>query len=501
LHLWSQVCRAAADDADATKPVLDAAESLQVVYCQSWSYDDPAGRLAEQLGIDPAHRLYSGVGGTTPQLLVQSTADEIRRGALDLAVITGGEALETRRQMKKAAEKPAWSFPDPQRKPFPFEAPFHPAEVAHGVFPAWLTFPLFDIARRAHRRTDPTTYRRELGQLLAPMTHVAAANPYAWSRQPREADELITPTPGNRMVGYPYTKYMVSVMDVDMAAAVIMASHARANDLGVPAERRVYLRGSAYATEPVYVAEHERLWESPAMTKASRAALTNAGVSIDEVAHLDLYSCFGSSINLALDALGLKQDDPRGVTVTGGLPFAGGAGSNYLSHSLATMVRVLRNDPGSVGLVSGVGMHMTKHIVGAYSTTPPPKDSKDSQDSNQPDPTEPATTKTITNVVEPHTTGTVATYTVVHNRDGEREWGLVICDLKDGSRAYGRVDDSDLLQDMEENEWVGQTLCLSPKNDVNLARPPSWPPPGGARRTDRRAASPSGCRASAPGPP
>jgi acetyl-CoA C-acetyltransferase len=264
------------------------------------------------------------------------------------------------------------------------------------------------------------------------------------------------------MVAYPYTKYMVSMMDVDMAAAVILASHAKADDLGVPAEQRVYLRGSAYATDPVYVAEHEHLWQSPAMAHASGQALHNAGVTIDGVAHLDLYSCFGSSINLALDALQLRHDQ-RGVTVTGGLPFAGGAGSNYLTHSLAAMVEVLRNDPGSLGLVSGVGMHMTKHIFGVYSTTPP------TNDHQEPDPIDEPTRKTITNVVEPGTPGTVATYTVVHNREGQREWGLVICDLRDGSRAYGRIEDPDLLQDMEDEEWVGRTLSLSPANDVNLA--------------------------------
>ena len=51
----------------------------------------------------------------------------------------------------------------------------------------------------------------------------------------------------------------------------------------------------------------------------------SAGVGIDDVAHLDLYSCFASSIDFALDALGHRPaTDGRGVTVTGGLPFAGG---------------------------------------------------------------------------------------------------------------------------------------------------------------------------------
>src|SRR5207237_5855907 len=148
-------------------------------------------------------------------------------------------------------------------------------------------------------------------------------------------------------------------MDVDMAAALVVTSHEKADALGVPAERRVYLRGWCYATDPVYVAEHEPVWASPAMEAASAEALRVAGVGVDDLAHLDLYSCFGSSVNFALDALGLPADDPRGVTVTGGLPFAGGAGSDYMTHSIAALTDVLRADPGSVGLVSGVGMHMT----------------------------------------------------------------------------------------------------------------------------------------------
>jgi acetyl-CoA C-acetyltransferase len=438
------------------------------VYCQSWSYDDPPGRLAERLGIQPRHRLYSGIGGTTPQLLLQTVSDAIARGDLDLAVLTGAEALETRRQLKKAGDKPNWSFRDPQRKPFPFEAPFHPAEVAHGVFPAWLTFPLWDIARRAHRHTPPATYREQLGQLMAPMTEVAAANEHAWFRQPRTPEELVTATPANRMVGYPYTKYTVSVMDVDMAAAVIVASHAKADQLGVPADRRVYLRGSRYATDPVYVAEHPQMWASPAMTTAAAEAMRQAATGIDEVAHLDLYSCFGSSINLALDALGLDADDPRGVTVTGGLPFAGGAGSNYMMHSLATMAEVLRNDPGSLGLVSGVGMHMTKHIFGVYSTAPPARPLAPSTAASAPV-TVPITDVPITDVPITDVVESAPSATVAHGRDGQPEWGLVIGDLPDGSRCYGRVDDKDLLLHMEDNEWVGRTVRLSPTTEgVNL---------------------------------
>jgi acetyl-CoA C-acetyltransferase len=473
---WERVCRAAAEDAFATRKaqaVLDATDSLQIVYCQSWQYDDPPGRLSERLCIQPRQCVYSGIGGTTPQLLVQTAAEAILRGDMDVAIITGAEALETRRQLKKAGEKPGWSFPDPERKPFPFEAPFHPAEVAHDVFQAWLTFPIWDIARRAHRQTAPAEYRRQLGDLMAPMTEVAAANPYAWFPRARTAEELITATAANRMVGYPYTKYMVSIMDVDMAGAVIVASHERADQLGVPPDRRVYLRGWCYATEPTYVAEHTDLWASPAMHEASAAALETASVNIDDVAHLDLYSCFGSSLTLALDALGINAGDSRGVTVTGGLPFSGGAGSDYLTHSIATITGVLRRDPGSFGLVSGVGMHLTKHIFGLYSTTPPaslaPVDQAAIQrrlDSRPP--------RMITGAAPDGATATVASYTVAHSRSGEPEWGLAICDLPDGTRCYARVDDAEVLRHIEDREWVGSKVSLASQStsrgSINLVR-------------------------------
>ena len=443
LDQWAEVASVAAGGA------LRHVDSLQVVYCQSWQYDDPVGRLADALGIEPRHRIYSGIGGTTPQVLVNEAASAIARSDYDVALIVGAEALATKRRLKRDGVKPDWRFRDPERKPFPFEAPFHPAEVAHEVFQAWLTFPLFDVARRARLGVEPEAYRRALGDLLAPMTEVAAANPHAWFPTAWSADELINPRADNRMVAYPYTKRMVAVMDVDMAAAVVVASDDAADRLGVPGDERVHVRGWGYATDPVYVAEHDDLSASPAMAAASTAALHMAGMGIDDVAHLDLYSCFASSLNLACDALGISD---RSLTVTGGLPYAGGPASNYVLHAIATMVDVLRRDPGSVGMVSGVGMHMTKHVFGVYSTTP--------GEWATPSPVPEPTRREITD----HHDGpaTIATYSVVHARTGEPEWGLAVVDLPDGRRAYARTTDPDLLAALEAEEWVGRHVELRP---------------------------------------
>jgi len=462
LALWAETARAAADDALPGRGdrVLAAADSLQVVYCMAWPYDAPVDRLADALGIAPRHRLYSGIGGTTPEALVQGAAAAILGGRCDLAVISGAEALDTRRRARKAGERLAWSHRDPAPPPFPFEAPFHPAEVAHDVFQAWLTFPVFDIARRARRGVAPAAYAAAVGELLAPFSVVAAGNPHAWFPTAVTAEVLSTPTAGNRLVGYPYTMRAISVMDVDMGATVIVASHARADALGVPPERRVYLRGWCSATDPVYLAEHAHLAASPAMAAAGAEALHTAGVGIDDVAHLDVYSCFASSVHLACDALGLAPDDGRGLTVTGGLPFAGGAGSNYVLHSLATMAGVLRADPGTTGLVTGVGMHMTKHAFGVYSTAPPPAGRVTPPDRAGVQARLDAATRPV--IADRHAgPATVASYTVAHGRDGAPGWGLVIADVADGVRAYGRVEAPDLLAAMEATEWVGAAVTLA----------------------------------------
>jgi acetyl-CoA C-acetyltransferase len=446
--MWEEVARAA--EVDAGAPVLAGLDAVEVVYCQTWQYDAPVDRLCERLRVSPRRRHYSGIGGTTPQVLVQDTLARMARGELDAALIVGAEALDTKRRYRRRQERYPYSFPPDVKRGFPWEAPFHPAEVAHEVFQAWLTFALFDVARRGRLGVAPGEYRRALGALWQPFTTVAAANPDAWFRVARTAAEIATPAPDNRLVAEPYTKRMISMMDVDMAAALLLTTGERADALGIPAERRVHLRGWQYATDPVPVAEHPDLACSPAMATAVGDALACARIGVDDVAHLDLYSCFGSSVHFARDVLGLGADDARPLTVTGGLPYHGGAGSDYLTHALATMVRVLREEPGAFGLVTGVGMHMTKHVAGVYSTDPGPGVV----------PPRPVGPPAARPVVERHEgSAVVATATVVHDRDGSPDWGVAVCDVG-AARTYARIEDPDLLADAVAHEWVGRRVTL-----------------------------------------
>ncbi len=467
LDMWEQVARdAAADAGGRVAGALGELEGVDVVYSQSWQYDDAVQRLSDRLGAAPTKRRYSGIGGSVPHVLAVEAASAIRAGDLDFSLLVGAEALATVRRLKKAGERPAWSFRPGEKRPFPMDMVFDPSEISHSVFEAYLTFALFDNARRSHLGRALDEHRVADGRVMAAMTSVAAAQPqHAWFPVERSAGEVSAATTENRMVAYPYTKLMTSIMDVDMAAAVLLASAERADALGVPEDRRVYLRGWGYAEEPEHVAGHAHLWHSPAMAAAAGAALSGAGIGVDDVAHLDLYSCFASSVCFALDALGIDESDTRAgaVTLTGGLPYHGGPGSNYMTHSLAAMTERLRLDPGSHGVVSGVGMHMQKHAYGVWSTDPGAGVVTD------PAPYR-AVEKPVAIVGSPEGAATVATYSVLHGRNGEPEKALLVCDVPEGGRSYAFLDGgAEVLAAAEEDELIGRPVTLSPKDQVNWA--------------------------------
>jgi acetyl-CoA C-acetyltransferase len=184
------------------------------------------------------------------------------------------------------------------------------------------------------------------------------------------------------------------------------------------------------------------LSSSPAAVMAVRHALDVAGISADDLATIDLYSCFPAQVFNVCDGLGLDPADPRGLTVTGGLPFFGGAGNNYSMHAIAETVQRARRAPGSYGLVGANGGIMSKYSAGVYSTAPAawtPDASKDLQAEidGWPAP-EQARYADGPAVIE--------TYTVKHGRDGARTGIVVGRQDSDGRRFVAKGDDPELLQ-------------------------------------------------------
>ncbi|MFI7443757.1 acetyl-CoA synthetase [Nonomuraea indica] len=458
LDLWEEVAREAARDARLPLTRLD---SIQLVHTDSWQYDSPTGRLAERLGATPRHQAYSRVSGTAPHLLIGEAAARIAAGDLDAALVAGAEALATRRAYRKAGERVPWSHPAVPKPPYGWERPPHPVELAHDLFLPAHTYAIMETARRAALGWTIEQEMADRARMLAPMTEVAAGNPYAWRRTPRTPEELAA---GGRFVGWPYTRDTVAVLEVDQAAAVVLVSTALADRLGVPADRRVHLRGWAYAEDTWEVAARPALGASQAIASAATAAFGRAGVTLDDMGAIDLYSCFAIALRQACDAIGLDPSDPRGLTVTGGLPYAGGPASDYVLHSTATMAGVLR-ERGGHGLVTGVGMHLTKHAYAVWSTEP-----GDGPVGARGDARPVFTAEPVPIVPAYDGPAVVAGYTVAHDREGAAERGILVVDLPGGGRAHAQVPEPDLLAEAESRELVGQRVRLSSDGRVNVAR-------------------------------
>jgi acetyl-CoA C-acetyltransferase len=198
------------------------------------------------------------------------------------------------------------------------------------------------------------------------------------------------------------------------------------------------------------------------MARAYAGAFAEARLQPDDVHVFDLYSCFPSAVEMGCDVLGIGLDEPRPLTVTGGLPYAGGPGNDYGTHAVAELVRWLRATPGSVGMSTGVGWYFTKHSAGLYGTLPP------MELPAAPQPIEAPPAKRVEVVPGPEGPGRIETYTVVHDRTGEPERGIVIGRLADERRFLAWLDgDGDALRSLETAEGVGRTGRVRPDGDVN----------------------------------
>lgn len=459
---WEEACRLAAADAGISTTELSGADFITLADSMSWIYDDAIARFCDRLSASPRGVWYSEPSGVSGHKMMAKAVDAIRNGGAELALISGGESLATRRYFARRGETPAWSHPAPADRPLrvDLEADQHPGEAAIGLFEgvgAVCTFAMRELARRAHLGIAPDVYRAQIGDLLSGLTRVAADNPNAWFPVARTSNYLITPRADNRMIAYPYTKNMVSIIDVDMYGALIVASTAKADALGIPHDRRIYPWAFCAADDPIDTGVRPNLWKSEAIVAASGAVLRAAGKAIEEIAHIDVYSCFGAAVNFARDALNIPDRPGDRMTVTGGLPYAGGPASSYVITSLVRMVERLRSDPGSFGLISGLGMMMSNHGYSLYSAEPPQHvaaiDEAGVQTELRRVPLLPITDR----YAGP---AKVATYTVMHDREGAISHGAAICDLPDGSRAYARILDKGLLQEGESTELIGRELQM-----------------------------------------
>ncbi|HEY8527695.1 MAG TPA: acetyl-CoA acetyltransferase [Acidimicrobiales bacterium] len=464
-ELAAGALRRAADDTGARGDVLGRLDAVRFVSSFSGRYRNPAALVAERVGATPRDLALSPVGGNEPQALVAEACLDIAAGRADLVAICGAEAWRSRSRVK-AGEDLGWTEQDasvePPRLTRPEAELFHHHELARRVVSPTQVYPLFEQALRHAAGRSIDEWLDHLGRLWAGFSAVAAANPHAWIQERWTAERIRTPAPDNRWICWPYTKVMNANNAVEQGAAVLLCSAERAEALGVPRDRWVFPVANAEAHDTYAVSHRLDLRSSPAIRMAGRRLFELAGLGVDDVAHVDLYSCFPSVVQIAAAELGLGLD--RQLTVTGGLSFAGGPWNNYVTHSIATMAGVLRADPGSVGLVGANGGYVTKHALGLYATEPPTGGFRS-------DDVQPAVDALGSRELceEPDGEATVESWVVEHDRSGEPTRVIATCLLDDGRRAWGISEDADVVAEMRSGaEQIGRTVKLTPDGSIAL---------------------------------
>ncbi|MCK2218814.1 acetyl-CoA acetyltransferase [Actinomadura sp. ATCC 31491] len=414
--------------------------------------------VAARLGAAPRRAILEVVGGQSPQHLVNELAGTIAAGGADVALLFGAEAISTVRHLARAEDRPDFSEEvegDLEDRGYGLKGLASRYQAAHGLTDAPSQYALFDNARRARLGRTREEYAAAMGALFAPFTKVAAANPYAAAPVERTAEELITPTPANRYIAEPYTRYLVAREKVNQGAAVLLMSVAEARRLGVPRDRWVFLHGHADLRERDLL-ERADLSASPAAVLAARHALEQAGVRAGDLAAIDLYSCFPIAVLNVCDGLGLPADGSRELTVTGGLPFFGGAGNNYSMHAIAELAHRLRAEPGAYGMVGANGGSLSKYSVGVYSTAPAPW----RPDGGARLQAELDSWPGVEHVLHADGWATIETYTVKHARDGRRT-GIVVGRLEAGGRRFLATTadgDDDTLGLLSTGEPIGRRV-------------------------------------------
>jgi acetyl-CoA C-acetyltransferase len=377
MQLAAAACERALQDAGIQAGAVDTIAVIRLFSdsAKAWASpfggsDNPPESIARRIGAAPARRIYSEFGGTQPLQIMLELFQRVARGEIDVALLTGAEAIATQRH----AVRNGWALDWREV----CDAPLDNREsgkrfVSKEELRGGLGLPVHYYAlienSQAHRMGhDMQQHRQYMAQLMAPFSAVAAANPF--SQFPREytAQELATIGPGNYPLNLPYSKLLVAQDAVNQSSALVLTSVGHARRLGVPPGQWIFLEAYAEGIDH-YLCQREDPGRSQAMSRVLSATMEQAAASHGDLDLVDIYSCFPCAVQAACEVLGLPTDGTRALTVTGGLPYFGGPGNNYTSHALVEMALRLRGN-ASRALVTANGGMLSKHAAAVLTSSP-----------------------------------------------------------------------------------------------------------------------------------
>jgi acetyl-CoA C-acetyltransferase len=426
-----------------------------------WSYRNPGRAIARAIGAPDATCVLSTVG-VLQQTLIGDACRRIAEGEIGTALVVGGDTGH--RILRAAIAKTALAETQQEDEADVVLAPHdelrHPAERRVGLKMAVGLYAIVHSAHAAARGDSVAVYRDRIARLFSEFSAVAAENLDAWKRQAVPPQQIREPTERNPMQAFPYTKLHCANWNVDQAAALILCSAEKARALGIAPERWIHPLASTESNHMMQVSTRADLGGCPGARIAGQAALDAAGLTIEKVDRLELYSCFPAAVELYAAELGVPAGR-RPLTVTGGMPFAGGPYNNYVFQATSRMADLLLQDgqgragAAATGLVASVSGIVTKQGFGLWSSGP-------GRGFDHADVTAQVAgaARTMEVAMDFDGPGVVAGYTVLHEKGGAPK-GVAVVDTADGRRAVAATLDPALIARMESEPFCGAPVSVS----------------------------------------
>jgi len=455
LYLMEKTAHEALNDSGSSE-LVDILDSVYMINIYSWSYKDAPGELSKLLGFKPKNKVYLPDGGNTPQMLMNRASKNLAHGKANAILITGAEAYYSFHKNKLGELNLSW----PVRE----EPKYMEGKMWHGITPFEnkyklrippYSYALFETAIRANNGESIQEHNNLIGSLFQHFSEVASNNSHAWTNDAFSAEKIIEPNPNNRYVCHPYTKRMCSNMFIDQSSSVIITTIDIAESLNINESLWIYPMGGADLQNIFAITQRPNLYDSPALKEASKLALKQAGLTLNEINAFDLYSCFPSIVQIALNEIGISKSDSRPLTLTGGLPFFGGPWSNYSLHAIVKAVEIIRKNSMFKILIFANGGYNTKASIGIYGKEPSQEPWGKRNDvaiqkfllsDPLPKPIEKAN-----GII------TIEAYTIIYNKEGLPTEGIAIGKLNNGIRTLAKIQSSNkILKELEKEELVGK---------------------------------------------
>jgi acetyl-CoA C-acetyltransferase len=471
LAMMELAARSALGQAVSTSRLAQLLRSISLVAVPEgdWKFENPARAIATRLGCESARtvRVEIGVPQHAP---IRAALLGIQSGQMQAALIVGGEAKATQLRIERAGGIAPGTSPDgagldgaaregaaregaePDERWTPEGEIMAEAEIAAGIWSAVEQYACIDAALRYSEGQSVPDHLDSIASLWQQFNQIASQNPDAAFGTPRSAEFLRAAGPGNRPLAFPYAKWHSTQWAVDQAAAMVLCSVGLARELGVPTDQWVFPRVALESSLSVSLTKRAEMGRWPAMKVLGDAAAAHLQQPLNQLQHAEVYSCFPAAVRVQQRELGLAQD--QAPTLTGGMAFAGGPFNNFTYQATAAVVDRLREDPGSLGMVTTVSGLLTKPALAVWSTEP--------GEVLIADLVAEATLATAVREVTNQGSGlaNIASYTVTYTGTDPSS-AFVIADLADGRRWIGTSTDSDLLSEGVTAELIGRQVIIT----------------------------------------